>query len=556
MEDLISLVEKYSEQHLLLEGPLLVVGVSGGADSMALLFVLQDICKRKYPDMQILCAHVHHGIRAEADEDEKVVQAFCEKLQILFCGKHLNIPEMAERQGVSLETAGRLARYAFFNSLAGEDGLVAVAHHMEDQAESIAMHIFRGCGMEGLCGIRPRSGNVIHPFLCLHKEQILQFCEENAIPYCHDVTNDDSSYDRNFWRNELFPLIEKHLSRNPVSALNGLSERITEENEYLDALAEEALDAALAEANGGRENAALAEANCGRGNAAVSGNAGGEGDGEDLAVPLDSLASMPRALKRRVLRHLALRTFGDVIDIEATHWEAILELTEKTEGSAYIDLPKGRKAAREMGKIRYISGDSAFPEEKGGYIEGVGVAVPEKDKDGEMRLCDLPLGEKINFSQSFVQMRLRSIEKEAEVVYNNLTWFFSKSALEGAVVRTRRTGDTIVRAGNDCRKELRRFMNEVRIPGRFRDRLLLVAKGNETLWLPTFAHAVGFTDAESEAKCRAEVSGEIEETGGKPADDRSAVLFEKEKWYALEFFDEADDAGGRGKTPGEADGNN
>ena len=365
MEDLISLVEKYSEQHLLLEGPLLVVGVSGGADSMALLFVLQDICKRKYPDMQILCAHVHHGIRAEADEDEEVVKAFCEKLQILFCGKHLNIPEMAERQGVSLETAGRLARYAFFNSLAGEDGLVAVAHHMEDQAESIAMHIFRGCGMEGLCGIRPRSGNVIHPFLCLHKEQILQFCDENAIPYCHDVTNDDSSYDRNFWRNELFPLIEKHLSRNPVSALNGLSERISEENEYLDALAEEVLDASLDAANRGREE-----------------------NGEDLAVPLDSLASMPRALKRRVLRHLALRNFGDVIDIEAAHWEAILELTEKTEGSAYIDLPKGRKAAREMGKIRYIAGDSAFPEEKDGYIEGIGVSVPEKDTDGEMRLCD------------------------------------------------------------------------------------------------------------------------------------------------------------------------
>jgi tRNA(Ile)-lysidine synthetase-like protein len=140
----------------------------------------------------------------------------------------------------------------------------------------------------------------------------------------------------------------------------------------------------------------------------------------------------------------------------------------------------------------------------------------------ELRLRDLPIGEKVNFSQSFVSMRLRSIEKEGEVVYNDTTWFFPSSVLEHAVIRTRRTGDTICRAGSTCTKELRRFMNEVHIPPRFRDRLLLVAEGKETLWLPAFGHSAGFTDAKSEAKYRETNSG-----------NESA---EDSKLYALEFF--------------------
>ena len=497
VEDLISVVENYIEKHRLLPVRLLVVGVSGGADSMALLFVLQDICKRKYPDIPILCAHVNHGIRKEADQDEKLVSDFCDKLNIPFLPKHVDIPEMAEKKGLSLETAGRIARYDFFQSVSGEDGAVAVAHHMEDQAESVAMHIFRGSGMEGLCGIRPENGNIIHPFLCLHKVEILSFCEEKKIPYCHDMTNDDPSYDRNFWRHEVFPMIEKGTSRDPISALVGLAGRISEENDYLDQIASEALDPFLKEGK--------------------------------KTVPADALAKMPRALKRRVMRLLALRTYGDVVDLEACHWEAVAGLSEKTGGVAYIDLPNGRVAARERGEIFFTTRDSASAVDKGGYIEGAGIVIPEKDAMTEVALKDLPVGEMVNFSQRFGQMRLRFIEKEAEVVYNNLTWFFPYSELEGAVIRTRRNGDTMCRAGSDTRKSLRRFMNEAQIPPRFRDRLLLVARGSETLWLPTFAHAVGFTDCESEQKFRKQRA----ENRGPEGDSGK----NGERLMALEFFD-------------------
>ena len=491
MEDLITLVENYIEKHGLLTGSRLVVGVSGGADSMALLFVLKEIRDKKYPDLPILCAHVHRGIRKEADADEKTVRDFCERLEIPFFSKHLDIPKIAENRGLSLETAGRIERYAYFQSLSEEYGTIAVAHHMEDQAESVAMHIFRGSGMEGLSGIRPKNGNIIHPFLCLRKEDILKFCEEKDIPYCHDISNDDPSYDRNFFRHEVFPKIEEGTKRDPVAALVGLSERTREENDYLDELAGKALRDALSS---------------------------GE-DGED-AISVEEVRKIPEALRRRALRLFAISCFGDVVDLEEVHYKAILSLCEKNEGTAYIDLPGDRRAAREGGKIRFLPGKGSFPEEKGGIIEGIGVVVPEELAGEELALENLPIGEMINFSQSFLQIRLRFVEKEAEVVYNNLTWFFPSSALKGAVIRTRRTGDTISRAGSSIRKELRRFMNEAKIPPRFRDRMLLIAREQETLWLPGLAHAVGFTDALSEERFK-----------GMSSEDR------EEKLMALEFSD-------------------
>ena len=491
MEDLITLVEKYIEKHRLLPAARLVVGVSGGADSMALLFVLKDIRDRKYPGMPMIAAHVNHGIRQEASEDEELVGRTCKKLDIPLETEHVSIPEMAEEEGLSLETAGRLARYAFFGKIAGEGGVTATAHHMEDQAESVAMHIFRGSGMEGLCGIRPRNGNVIHPFLGIHKKDILNYCREHGIPFCNDVTNADISYDRNFFRHEIFPRIGEGTGRDPVSALTGLAERISEENDYLDGLANDKLAQII-------------------------------GDSGDLSVPVEDLRTMSPVIRRRILKNLAIRTFGDVVDMTSAHWDAISGLAGSTRGTAYIDLPGDRVAAREAGKILYLPKESAFGKERSGYVEGAGMVVPEDAADQEIALCDLPIGEKINFSQSFVSMRLRSIEKEAEVVYNDTTWIFPYSVLEHAVIRTRRPGDTICRAGNTCTKELRRFMNEVHIPPRFRDRVLLVAEGQETLWLPPFAHAVGFTDAVSEAKYR--------ETGSK---DEGA---QEERLYVLEFF--------------------
>ncbi|MBP5491887.1 MAG: tRNA lysidine(34) synthetase TilS [Clostridiales bacterium] len=468
MDAFIRKVEEYIEKHQLLPAETLVVGVSGGADSMALLFVLDKIVKERYPETNLIVAHVHHGIRGkEADEDQARVEAFCREREISLKCRRLNIPAIAKEEKISLETAGRIQRYAFFSELCGENGRIAVAHHKEDQAESIAMHIFRGSGLDGICGIRPQNGNVIHPFLCVHKEEILAFCREQGIPFGEDSTNADPSYTRNFWREEVFPVLDRGLMQSPVEALCNLGERVSEETEYLDELAKEQLQTLL---------------------------------GDDGQVNAEDLSRLPNPIQRRVLRLIAIETLGDVVDLEACHWEEMMRLLKKKDGPKYVYLPKDRYFAIEQGKVHFLSGKDAFSMPSGGYISGAGFCTAEEDREVVIPLRDLPLGEMVKFSQSFLQMRLVSIEKEAELGYNNSLWFFPHSLLENAVLRTRREGDTVCRAGSPITKELRRYMNEVHLPERWRDRVLLVAQGDKILWIPGMLHAVGFTDAVSREK--------------------------------------------------------
>ena len=473
MDEFIAKVESYIEKNKLLPATPLVVGCSGGADSMALLFVLKKVCDRTYPETQILAAHVHHGIRSDADQDEKAVSDFCEKLGVPLKVCHVDIPSVSKETKMSLESAGRKARYDFFSSLCGEKGRVAVAHHMEDQAESIAMHIFRGSGMEGLVGMRAQNGQIIRPFLDLHKEEILAFCEKADISYCTDSTNEDPRYERNAWRTVLFPQIREKTGREPVTALNSLSDHVAMENAYLDELAEKALSQ-------------------------VTDDSG--------RISLSSLSQVDQPLYRRMLRLLAVKTLGDVVDLEGVHFEAIEEFLGSDGTEGYLCLPGGRVAQKHAGYFSFSDAES-YEMRDGGYVSGTGFLASEDDISKEVPLSSFSRSEMFNFPLSFPQIELRFIEKESQVVYNNLTWFFPRRYLEEATVRTRREGDRFLRAGSDSRKELRKYMNEVHMPARFRDRVLVVARGNDILWIPGYAHAVGFTDEVSRSKC--EEQGDI-----------------------------------------------
>ncbi len=468
MKDLITFVYEYIRKEALLPAERVVIGVSAGADSMALLYVLANICKKYYPDTDLLAAHLNHGIRGEeADRDEELVRSCCETLGIPLSVRKLDIPAISKEKKTSLETQGRLERYAFFAELCEEsDSRIAVAHHMDDQAESIVMHIFRGCGMEGLLGMQSRNGAVIRPFLNVRKSEILEFCKDNSIPYREDSTNADPAYARNFWRNEIFPRIDRGVHMSPVEALNGLSSRIREENDYLEEVAGQAVPEVL----------------------------------KDEGAEVDKLLTLPRPILRRVLRILAVNAFGDVVDMESCHWDAVMEILDPSGPARSLDLPRGRKACVEHGILRFALDETEEKQKASGYVPGVGACVCDRDTSEVLPLTALPIGKIVNFSQSFVRIRLLSIEKEDEVVYNDTTWFFPESILGKAVLRTRREGDTLKRAGSSVTKELRRFMTEVQFPVRFRDRVLLVMEDEKTLWFPGFAHAVGFTDPLSREK--------------------------------------------------------
>ena len=212
-----------------------LVALSGGADSTALFIELT----RWYDEGKLLllaAAHMHHGIRGEsADSDERFCATLCEQYGLPFFVTHANIPQIAAQEGLSVEQAARDTRYRFLNHVAQKNDYdkIAVAHHMSDQAETMLQHLIRGCGLTGLCGMRPVNGNIVRPLLSRSKDDILAFLKEIGRPYCEDESNATDCTQRNRLRHTLFPLL---IAENPKAIENmaKCAERLQGDEEILD----------------------------------------------------------------------------------------------------------------------------------------------------------------------------------------------------------------------------------------------------------------------------------------------------------------------------------
>ena len=205
-------VERYiADNHMLHHGAHVVVGVSGGADSMCLLFVLM-LLKEKL-DLKLTVVHINHGIRGEdGDKDQQFVEDFCKKHGLMWKSFRCDIPKLAKEEHLSEEEAGRKFRYDCFASTAGDDGLIAVAHHKNDVAETMLLNLFRGTGLRGLCGIPAVRDRVIRPILCLDREEIEDFLADNHLDFCTDKTNLENVYARNKIRNVLLPFATEQIN--------------------------------------------------------------------------------------------------------------------------------------------------------------------------------------------------------------------------------------------------------------------------------------------------------------------------------------------------------
>ena len=199
------------EHHMLTPGDRVVAGVSGGADSVCLLFVLLKI--REEIPFSLHGVHVNHGIRKEAGEDAAYVEQLCSQFGLPFILVKENVRERAAAEKRSEEEMGRLVRYQAFESVMKSVGAnkIAVAHNSNDQAETMLFHLFRGSGLSGLCGIRPVRDHIIRPILCLERKEIEQYLEERKIAYCKDATNEEDDYTRNRIRHHILPYAEQEI---------------------------------------------------------------------------------------------------------------------------------------------------------------------------------------------------------------------------------------------------------------------------------------------------------------------------------------------------------
>lgn len=199
-----SAIEKFS---MIKKGDSVIVALSGGADSMALAFFLNSV-KNEY-GITLKAAHVNHGIRgASADADEAFVKDFCDKNGIELHVLHADVPQIARETGETHEECGRRIRYEFFESI-DDKSLIATAHNLNDNAETLLFRIARGTGINGLCSIPPVRGRIIRPLIECSREEIEAYCAVNNISYVTDETNLSDEYTRNFIRHEILPLFEK-----------------------------------------------------------------------------------------------------------------------------------------------------------------------------------------------------------------------------------------------------------------------------------------------------------------------------------------------------------
>lgn len=221
------------EYNLIEKNDSIVVGVSGGPDSMTLLSILLKL-KEEF-NLKIYVAHVNHMLRENAIKDEEYVKEFCEKNNIEMFIKKANISEIAKKEKIGLEEAGRNARYNFFEEILKntESNKIAIAHNLNDKVETIIMNTLRGSGVSGLKGIEAKRKKYIRPLIEIERYEIEKYCIENKINPRHDESNDDNTYTRNKIRNIVIPYTKNEFNPNIIKTLNRLSEIIKEEDEYV-----------------------------------------------------------------------------------------------------------------------------------------------------------------------------------------------------------------------------------------------------------------------------------------------------------------------------------
>ncbi len=413
------------------EGNHVLIGVSGGADSVCLLHVMNAL-KEEF-SLTLTAVHIRHGIRgAEADRDAAFAEEFCQKLGVSFIERSVSVPELAKSEKISLETAGRLARYRCFHEIRDEIGAqaVATAHNRNDQAETVLMRILRGAGISGLAGIRyVRPDGVIRPLLDVSRAEIEAYCLENDLHYCIDSTNLEDDCTRNKIRHLLLPMLEKEFNPNILGTLSVLAANMREDGDFIDGYA-----ARLYRRIGNPSPKK-----------------------EPVVLDIESLRMLAPSIATRLLKMAAQKVMGREYLVGRQHWEAVRQLLDKETGAKVI-LPQGLNVT-----VRY--GWLAF--------------APEQAKEPLPEPIEVACGN----SYSFGAWHIRFDEAEAGQTIKKNQMVLDTEKLSGMrlVLRTRRNGDRIAVFADGREKKLKNFMIDQKIPNHIRDTLPLLCSDDQVL---------------------------------------------------------------------------
>lgn len=424
------IIERYN---MFSPGDRVLVGVSGGPDSVCLLHILNRC--RKDMALSLHVVHINHGIRKrESKREEKFVSHLAGRMGLPITVKSLDVPSYARRKKLTVEEAARDMRYSAFEQLAGKLNAkkIALGHTASDQVETVLMHLLRGSGPQGLSGIPPvrklGSTAVVRPLIEVNREEILNYLKKNKLTFCLDSSNRKTEYFRNKIRLKLLPLLRKNYNENIDGALLRLSEILKEENAYWERVVERVLGKVVS------------------------------WEAEKILIDFKRFLRYNVIVQRRVL----YRLFGGIVSLSQI--EAIRSLAQKSSQGKRVYLGK-RFSVRKEGDFLIFSSSPERRFKKFNYP----LRVPGKN---EIEGLDLTLNTRI------VDFRPVS-DKGANTAYFDV----DKINFKKLLLRNRREGDRFRPFGLRGTKKLSDFFIDRKIPRRLRDRVPLLVEGEDILWV-------------------------------------------------------------------------
>lgn len=320
-EDLVlETINKYS---MISKGDKVIVAVSGGPDSMALLNALINLKEKLGCSLYV--AHVNHMIREVADSETEYVQEFCKSRGIECFVKKVDVISLANEKKIGTEEAGRNVRYEFFDEIFNKINAdkIAIAHNANDNAETVLMNVLRGSGISGLRGIEPvRDNKFIRPLIEIERTDIEKYCEEKTLNPKFDESNKDNTYTRNKIRNVLIPFLKEEFNPSIVEGLNRLSDLASKENKYVENIVnEEYLKILLSNEN------------------------------NKIVLNLKEFNVLDNFIKGKIILLCVFNLFGNTKGFEKKHIEDIIKLCERNIGNKYLMPNKNVKFFVGQGEI-------------------------------------------------------------------------------------------------------------------------------------------------------------------------------------------------------------
>ncbi len=416
-------VRKYIESwQMIRRGDRVIAGISGGADSICLLFVLLEL--KEEMGFEVAAVHVNHGLRGKsAKRDEKYVREVCEKAGVRFFLFREDVGEYARNRRLSVEEAGREVRRSCMEKARCQwDGTcIALAHQQNDNAETVIFNLCRGSGLRGMGGIPPKSGVWIHPLLCLSRQEIERYLKDREISYCTDETNLEECYTRNRIRKRVIPYLEKYVNERTVEHIAQCAETIRGAGEYVEEKTAEYVKSCIKTENAG-----------------------------EILLREDGFKRVPETLKKGVMREALCEAAGARRDIGAAHVAAACDLLDRQAGRM-AKFPYNVEAYRNYDGLLFRNCNAA-------------------QKPGAKEKAEFWMNIFENESATFPE--------------KNYTKWFDYDIIKNTVkIRHREPGDYIVIDKNGGTQKLKQYFINEKIPRELRDSIWLAADGKEIIWI-------------------------------------------------------------------------